>query len=214
VADLDKERIAAAALAVADERGVSGFTMRAVADALGVTPMALYHHVANKSELVELVVDAAISERPLPPATGNWQEDLWQLANWEREAAQAHPTTSQLLRLYGAWSPKMLHMEERWIGIWQQSGLPLRDALMAATASSLAIFGYVDNELRLHDIARPDEAMLAWLPNTRSLFTADLDPDTEFELLVRGLIEGLHGRLARFGEQATASPSVAATASQ
>ena len=213
MADLDKERIAAVALAVADERGVSGFTMRAVADALGVTPMALYHHVADKSELVELVVDAAISERPLPPATGHWQEDLWLLANWERDSAHAHPTASQLLRLYAAWSPKMLHMEERWIGIWQQSGLPLREALMAATASSLAIFGYVDNELRLHDIAPPDEAMLAWLPNTRSLFTADLQPDTEFEVLVRGLIEGLHGQLQRLGDQAMPSTSVPAKAS-
>jgi AcrR family transcriptional regulator len=210
---LDKERIAAAALAVADERGVSGFTMRAVADALGVTPMALYHHVADKSELIELVVDAAISERPLPPGTGNWQEDLWQLANWEREGARAHPTTSQLLRVSGAWSSKMLHMEERWIGIWQQSGLPLREALMAATASSLAIFGYVDNELRLQDMARPDEAMLAWLPNTRSLFTADLDPDTEFELLVRGLIEGLHTQMHRLGDRAPRSRSVPAKTS-
>jgi AcrR family transcriptional regulator len=210
---LDQERIAAVALAVADERGASGFTMRAVADALGVTPMALYHHVADKSELVELVVEAAISERPLPPATGDWREDLWQLANWERESAHAHPTTSQLFRQFGAWSSKMLHMQERWISIWQQSGLPLREALIAATASSLAIFGYADNELRLRDMARPDEGMLAWLPNTRSLFTTDLDPDMEFEVLVHGLIEGLHAQLDRVGNDGGTSRSVPAKAS-
>jgi AcrR family transcriptional regulator len=197
MAELDQERIAAAALAVADERGVTGFTMRAVAESLGVTPMALYHHVADKAALVELVIEAAISERPLPTATGVWQDDLWEFAHWVRQGAQAHPAATHLARVHQAWTPTMLPTTERWIGIWQQSGLPLDQALEAATVSSLAIYGYVDAESRLHLMKPPDEAILSWLPNTRLLFTSEHDPEAEFELMVRALIEGTHARLSR-----------------
>src|ERR687891_1067629 len=101
--DLDTDRIAAAALAVADERGADGFTMRAVAEALGVTPMALYHHVADKAALVSLVVDKVINEQPLPPPSGEWQEELWQIACWFRHMASAHPNVSYLRRTHKVW---------------------------------------------------------------------------------------------------------------
>ena len=42
-------------LAVVDEKGLSGFTIRAVADALSASPMALYYYVKNKAELARLV---------------------------------------------------------------------------------------------------------------------------------------------------------------
>ena len=80
--ELDAARIAAAALAVADAQGAGGFTMRAVAEALGVTPMALYHHVEDKAALAALLVDAAIRQHPLPPPTGVWRDDLWTIARW------------------------------------------------------------------------------------------------------------------------------------
>lgn len=195
MAELDKQRIAVAALAVADEHGVAGFTMRAVAEALGVTPMALYHHVADKAALVALVIEAALSETPLPSATGVWQDDLWELARWVRESSHAHPVTAHLHRANQAWTPTMLPMTERWIGVWQQSGLPFECTLEAAAVSSMAIYGYVDAELRFQAMKRPDESMLDFLPNTRSMYTTEHDADAEFELVVRALIEGLHARL-------------------
>ena len=70
--ELDLDTIAAAGLAVADACGPKDFTMRAVADRLGVTSMALYHYVTDKRALVELVVDGVIRERPLPAPTGEW----------------------------------------------------------------------------------------------------------------------------------------------
>lgn len=45
-----------AALAVIRADGVDGLTMRAVADRLHVRAPSLYHHVHNKSELLDLVV--------------------------------------------------------------------------------------------------------------------------------------------------------------
>jgi AcrR family transcriptional regulator len=86
VTQLDTDRIAATALAVVDKRGPAGFTIRAVADALRVTPMALYHHVKDKAELARLVVREAIRKHPLATPAGDWREDLWLMAQWTRVA--------------------------------------------------------------------------------------------------------------------------------
>jgi AcrR family transcriptional regulator len=195
--DLDTDRIAAAALAVADERGVDGFTMRAVADDLGVTPMALYHHVADKAALVALVVDKVINEQPLPPPSGEWQEDLWQMARWMRTSTIAHPNVSHLRRIHKVWTPNVLPMTERWFSVWQQSGLEFDDAMLAAATSSMAIVGLVEEEQLFREMVHPDERLLDWLPNTRHAFHRTPDRDDEFELVVRSIIEGIHSRLTR-----------------
>src|SRR5690349_12942228 len=106
--ELDTDRIAAAALSVVDKHGVGGFTMRAVADALRVTPMALYHHVKDKAALASLVVDAAIRQHPLPPPLGAWREDLWTMAKWIRQGTLAHPQVGHLRREHHVWTPAML----------------------------------------------------------------------------------------------------------
>ncbi|HEX4096447.1 MAG TPA: TetR/AcrR family transcriptional regulator [Caulobacteraceae bacterium] len=193
--ELDRDRIAAAALAVADERGFEGFTMRAVADALGVTPMALYHHVADKAALAALLVEAAINAQPLPAPTGDWREDLWGIAQWMRSSTRAHPVVAHIRRSYGVWTESSLQITERWLSLWQQSGLPLDSAVTAATTSSLAIVGIVAEEAILTGMKRPSEAQLSWLPNARMVFNARPDRDANFELSVRALIDGLHARL-------------------
>jgi AcrR family transcriptional regulator len=193
--ELDAARIAAAALAVADARGPSGFTMRAVAQALGVTPMALYHHVEDKAALATLLVDAAIGQHPLPPPTGVWREDLWTIARWTRDSRAAHPAVAHIRRAYRVWTGASLEMTERWLGHWRESGLAPDQALIAATTSSLAIVGIVEEESVFRDLARPTDDALAELPNARQIFGASHDRDAEFELLVRALIDGLHARL-------------------
>jgi TetR/AcrR family tetracycline transcriptional repressor len=195
--ELDPGRIAAAALAVADAKGAVGFTMRAVAQALGVTPMALYHHVEDKAALAALLVDAAIGQRPLPPPTGVWQDDLWTIARWMRDSRAAHPAVAHIRRAYRVWTGASLEMTERWLGHWRQSGLAPDKALIAATTSSLAIVGVVEEESAFRDLARPADDALSQLPGARQLFEARHDRDAEFELLVRALIDGLHARLLR-----------------
>jgi AcrR family transcriptional regulator len=195
MAELDKDRIAAAALAIADKHGVDGFTMRAVAKALDVTPMALYHHVRDKAALVTLLVDTSIRKHPLPPTTGLWQDDLFSMAQWMRQSMLAHPVVAQLRHAHNVWTPSMLQMTERWLSLWQQSALGLEDAVLAAKTSSMAITGLVKEEMIFYAMQHPDNETLAWLPNARVMFNAAPDRDTQFELTVRSLIDGLHARL-------------------
>ncbi len=195
MAELTRERIAQAALDVADELGAARFTMRAVADSLGVTPMALYHHVEDKAALVALLVDAVISERPLPPPTGSWHDDLWEMAWWMRESTLTHPAVARLRRDHRVWTTSVFPMTERWLSLWQQSGLEFTDALLAASASSTAIIGFVEAELHLEDMEIPNDSQLASFPNARLAFHLERDGATEFELVVRSVIEGVHTQL-------------------
>lgn len=195
--ELDAELIAATALAIVDAEGLAGFSMRAVARALDVTPMALYHHVRNKADLAALVIDAANAEQPLPSPTGDWREDLWLMAKASRESMIAHPHVIALRRLYRVWTPDVLQKTEYWMSLWQQSGLPRRQAVRAAAASSMAILGLVEEESVLAGEVAPDATLLDKRPGARQLLTFSKDASELFELAVRSLIEGLHERLSR-----------------
>jgi AcrR family transcriptional regulator len=56
------ERIQAAARRLLDREGVDAVTMRRVAQAIGVTPMALYRHVANRNALLGILADAGFRD--------------------------------------------------------------------------------------------------------------------------------------------------------
>ncbi|WP_158885388.1 TetR/AcrR family transcriptional regulator [Amycolatopsis anabasis] len=56
------ERIASAALAILVEEGAQAVTMRRVAAAAGVTPMATYRHFPNRETLLRSVAEAGLAE--------------------------------------------------------------------------------------------------------------------------------------------------------
>lgn len=195
VAKLDRGRIAATGLAVLDRYGVAGFTIRAIAETLGVSPMALYHHVESKADLAALVVNAAHNSFALDTPVGVWREDLWAIARWTRETINSHAAIDELRRIYRIYTPEMVRVAERWLSIWQQSGLSLEKAVIAARASSVTIAGLVMEEANLSHVDKPDNALLARLPGARLMFQSDQDPKATFEFTVRSLIDGLHARL-------------------
>ena len=79
-----------AAVAVGDEEGLTGMSVRRVADRLGVTPMALYRHVGGKDDLLDGVADALYGELDLPRAGDDWWQALVRLARSVRRVLLAH----------------------------------------------------------------------------------------------------------------------------
>ncbi|WP_066934992.1 TetR family transcriptional regulator [Microtetraspora fusca] len=96
---LSKEKIITAALAVIDQEGLEGLSMRRVGALLGVEGMALYRHVPNKSAMLAAVVDhltAQAATADLPVGTF-WTEALVDFGHRYRAVLLRHPSAVPLL---------------------------------------------------------------------------------------------------------------------
>src|SRR5581483_444517 len=107
---LGREDIVAAAIGFADEAGLEALTMKAVASRLGsYSAMALYRYVYSKDGLVDLMLDAAAGEIPLPGRPGpSWRDDLWQLATQTRQMIRRHPWYAVLFHTRPPVGPHLL----------------------------------------------------------------------------------------------------------
>ena len=89
---LDPRRIAAAAVVIADADGLDAVSMNKVAVEFGVSGMALYRYVPGKAELVELMVEAVVADRPDLSAAGpGWRDQLTEWARQLLAVYRAHP---------------------------------------------------------------------------------------------------------------------------
>src|SRR4051812_40971272 len=137
---LGVEAIVAAGVAVADAEGIAALSMRRVAAELGAAPMSLYRHVADKDELLLQMMDAVISEVPLPEPPPEWLDGLELAARSLWAGVRRHPwlpaalslTRPQLL-------PGALRYSEWVLGVLRGAGL---DPLTTFT-THLTLFTFV-----------------------------------------------------------------------
>jgi AcrR family transcriptional regulator len=93
---LSKDRVVGTAIDIADREGLGALTMRRLAKALGVGPMALYTYVPGKAELLDLMLDTAYAQMPRQPHAGGWRERLAAVARDNRGLFDAHPWAASL----------------------------------------------------------------------------------------------------------------------
>lgn len=94
---LSRERVLRAGVALADERGIEGLSMRKLASHLGFEPMSLYNHVDSKDDLVEGMVDLVGAEVDQPPTGIDWKTGLRQVATSMHEMLLRHHWAAALL---------------------------------------------------------------------------------------------------------------------
>ncbi|MEU4732839.1 TetR/AcrR family transcriptional regulator C-terminal domain-containing protein [Streptomyces sp. NPDC023588] len=109
---LDRERIVAAAIALADEGGLDGVSLRKVAARLDAGPMRLYGYISTKQELFDLMVDEVYAEILPQEQPGDWREALRTLAQRTRHAALRHEWLADLLGGRPALGPNALAVGE------------------------------------------------------------------------------------------------------
>lgn len=89
---LSADRIVAAALDIARAEGYPAVSMPRLANELSTSAMALYRHVANKDELVLLMMEAAAGEPPAPKAPGEtWRAAVERWAYAMVDLYREHP---------------------------------------------------------------------------------------------------------------------------
>lgn len=140
---LDRERIAAAAIALADEGGLEAVSLRKVAARLDVGPMRLYGYISTKQELYDLMVDEVQAEILPGEQLGDWREALRILASRTRQAALRHEWLADLLGGRPALGPNGLAVTEATLAALD--GLADFDTVMRAVET---VSAYVTGAIR------------------------------------------------------------------
>ncbi len=154
---LTRPRVVRTALRLVDEHGLPALTMRALAIELQVSPMALYNHVRDKDELVDLMVDLLLGEVDLSAPAGDWVSQLRALICSYHQVLTAHPS---MARVYGSQvkiGPHGLQIMERGLGLLLHAGFTPRDAADAFFALYTFTVGF-------HQIGRVDPLEYSALP--------------------------------------------------
>jgi TetR/AcrR family tetracycline transcriptional repressor len=118
---LSTDRIVETACRIIDRDGLRGLSMRKLGAELGVDPMAVYRHVADKRELLTLVTARTVGTMaPLDPsASWDLRVRQWALSYWDLVVAHRE------LTLAGLADPQIA-----------SGGLPATEHLVAAVADS------------------------------------------------------------------------------
>lgn len=167
---LTRERLLREAMALADARGVGALTMRSLAEALGVTPMSLYHHVAGKEEILDGIVDLVFSSIELPVADGGWRAAMRRRAVSTREVLARHPWAVALMDSRAAPGPATLRHHDAALGVLRGAGVSVELAGHAIALLDAYVYGFVIQEAALPvdddgtDIADLAEALVDQLP--------------------------------------------------
>ena len=167
---IDRGVILGTALHLADERGLEAVTMHAVAQQLGVTPMALYRHVDGKQPLLDGLVELLLTGSPLPQADAPWPARLTAIAEAVRSTAKAHPAVFPMLLTRPAVTPAARAVRDSVLAALHEAGLAADEAARAERLLSTAVLGFAASEaagrFRQHAQAVIDEdfaVLLRWL---------------------------------------------------
>lgn len=140
--------IIVAAVELADEIGVDPLTIRKLATRLGVKPMAIYHHVASKDEILDGMVDAVFAEIALPPGDMEWQAGMRVRTRSARTAFARHRWAAAMMDSRTSPGPATLAHHDAVLGCLRR-GLSLRMAAHAYTLIDAFVFGFALQEAAL-----------------------------------------------------------------
>ena len=172
---LSRERIAAAALAIADAEGFACVSMRRVARKLRVGTMSLYYYVRTKAELIATMDDALMAEVVAPSLPRDWRKALTMIALRTRDVFIRHPWALASMHSAPPGVNGMRHMEQC-LQALSGTGMSTQEKLTLLAVIDDFVFGYALRE------------------------TAG-DPDVDVELARKQLATGAFPRLAEaFGE--------------
>jgi AcrR family transcriptional regulator len=206
-----RSAIVSAALSVVDKFGLERVTIRAVAAEVGVPPMSLYSHFANKEELLDLMYAEVAYRLYTDIECETWQAAMTGLCNQVRRVLLEHPAWLPLLSRPAM--PLAVPLRERVLRLLTAAGLAPEEALASMTQASLMAIGLVMVELafreaaggshlitrfeRLKKAATENPSFANDNPVTRAAFTRmrKLDLSQNFAGSLSTFIMGLEGRL-------------------
>ncbi|MEU2034536.1 TetR/AcrR family transcriptional regulator [Nocardia amamiensis] len=199
------EQLRAAALALVDQHGLAGLTMRSLAAELGTGAMTIYNYVDGREGLEHLVTEAVTSEArwTIEPDAG-WGQEVTAIAEGFWRAVRAHPHAIPLILTRRSVDETTLVPTEALLRALARSGRSGGELLVAFRAVSAFVIGFAQAELtgplsteRGDDLTSITDR-IAVLPSDRfaklieiSRAARDSDPETEFRAGLDIVLAGL-----------------------
>ncbi|HLH04051.1 MAG TPA: TetR/AcrR family transcriptional regulator [Bryobacteraceae bacterium] len=213
--DLTRERIVAAGIGLADKHGLPAVSIRRIAAELGSSPMALYHYVPSKRDLLNLILDALSAEFEYPDRPfKDWRSTLVHFARETRRSLKLHPWASALRAADPEYGPECIRTLEYLLGGLCGFGFDIRTATRALGVLFVFVNGFVAVETGQAAVAsrknggqlvpaRFSSAVLETgnFPNVARFVAigAELPDDEGFERALKWILDGIEADLpARF----------------
>ncbi len=109
---LSPQRLALAAIELADAEGLAAVSMRRLAASLGVGTMTLYYHVRDKDELLDLMWNEFLGGHLLEEIPADWRAALTEIAQRTRQSYQRHPWALNVAVRPALGLNKLRHLEQ------------------------------------------------------------------------------------------------------
>lgn len=167
-AGLTRSAVLAAANDLLAERGLAALTMRAVATRLDVAPNALYSHVANKTALLDDVLDDRLAQVTEPDVDGDPAEGLHAVMVSTREVLIDRPDlVPHYLARQGARGPHAQRLGEIMVALLGRAGVTGDDAREALRVLIVYTIGFAalgtGGPLAADETGRNFDRGLRWL---------------------------------------------------
>jgi AcrR family transcriptional regulator len=146
---LSRDRVQRAAVALADQSGISSLSMRKLGEALGVEAMSLYNHVANKSDLLDGMIDIVFGEIDLPDGDGDWRAAMRQRAISARQVLRRHRWAIGLMESRTSPGPATLAHHDAVLGSLRRGGFSIELTAHAYSLLDSYIYGFALQEASL-----------------------------------------------------------------
>lgn len=169
---LTREQIVSEAVRLLDSEGIDALSMRKLAARLEAGATSIYWHVANRDELIELIIDEVYGELevPDPDDTADWRPTVRRIAHDMRSGILRHPWMVSVLDHLAAvhMGPNATRLSERLIGLFQNAGFELREAERALNTVSAYVIGSAMAEAAFRNwLARHGQSEQDWLAESQ-----------------------------------------------
>lgn len=119
---LTRERVLRTAVGLADAGGLDSLSMRRLAQEMGVEAMSLYHHLRNKDDLLDGIVELVTDEFELPVPGGDWKAEIRRTAVSAYDTLLRHPWAAALSLSVKSVSPARLRYMDAILGTFREAG--------------------------------------------------------------------------------------------
>ena len=222
---LSRDRVLAAAVALADADGLDAVTMRLVAAELGVEAMSLYHHVSGKEALLDGLVDRVMAEvdeatAALEPVD-DWRETVRMRCLAARGVMLRHPWAPALIGSRTTIPPAVFAHFEALLAVMVEAGFSYHLAHRALHSLGSMVLGFVQelfSPTAVGSDTDPDEEaaeelarMAEQLPHVSAMVAAEVhasggdmlgwcDSGAEFEFTLALLLDGYEAHRVAEGQ--------------